>query len=164
MTEQKKWINEIKIEGARMLYKHFSGEKDNYHAPGEMDFSVIIEDLDYARELEQQGWNINYPKPNPEIDPEEDKRRPTLKVKLSFDNENFPPKVWTISYDKDGNEVPRRITQDTAYLLDTLRFSNIDMFITPYHWAKNGRSGISAYLSQFYGTVEPRGFEGKYGF
>ena len=162
MTENKKWINEIKVENARMLYKHFSGEKDDFHNPGQTDFSVIIEDLDYARELEIEGWNIKYPKPNPDIDPEEDRRRPTLKVNVVFDN--IPPKVWIINVDDEGNERPKQITAETLYLLDTLRFTNIDMIITPYKWTKNGRSGISAYLSQFYGTVEPRGFEGKYGF
>lgn len=157
---RKRWIPEIKISGARMVYKHFSGEKDEFHAPGQTDFSVIIDDLEYARELEAQGWNIKYPKPNPEIDPEEDGRRPTLKVKVSFDN--IPPDIWTILKDENGEEIRRKLNKETVHRLDTLRFSNIDMLIVPYIW-KNG-TGVSAYLNQFYGTVEPIGFESKYGF
>lgn len=158
----KRWIPEIRLSGARMVYKHFSGEKDEFHAPGQMDFAVIIEDLDYARELEAQGWNIKYPKPNPEIDPEEDSRRPTLKVKVAFDN--TPPDVWTILKDENGEDIRRKLNHETVHRLDTLRFSNIDMLIVPYNWTHQSRTGVSAYLSQFYGTIEPVGFESKYGF
>lgn len=160
--QRKRWIDEIKIEGARMLYKHFSGEKDSFHAHGQRDFSVIIEDLEYANSLIKEGWNIKFPEPNPDIAPEDDTRRPYLKVKVAFDN--VPPKVYTISENANGEQVRLEINESNVIMLDTLRFSHIDMVIIPYQWTHNGESGVSAYLSQFYGTIEPRGFEDKYGF
>ena len=50
-------VNNINIEGAMIIWKNFSGERDKFN-PGKRGFSVVIDDTVMADELRQEGWNV----------------------------------------------------------------------------------------------------------
>lgn len=156
----RKYLQPVNFEGVSIIYRHFSGKRDQFHKEGERDFHVIIDDVDYARFLADEGWNVKFPKHNPDINPEEDNRRPILKVKVNM-NSDRPPKVNLISTDRNGDPTRELIDESTIGELDFVRFSEIDLVITSWEY-EEGK--FSAYLQQFYGTIDPVGFEAKYGF
>ena len=47
-------INNINIEGATIIWKNFSGERDKFN-PGKRGFSVVIDDAVMADELRKDG-------------------------------------------------------------------------------------------------------------
>lgn len=162
-------IKGIKLENCRIVFKHFSGDKDAFHKQGERDFSVLIDDIALSQELEAEGWNIKHPKPNPDIAPEDDTRVPSLKVKVNFkpgplEADERNPKIYLIGTDAHGNQTRERLDETTVGTLDHIQLENVDLYITPYEWEHNGNTGVSAYLSQFYGTLIQVGFQDKYGF
>ena len=50
-------VNNINIEGAIVIWKNFSGERDKFN-PGKRGFSVVIDDAAMAEELRNEGWNV----------------------------------------------------------------------------------------------------------
>ena len=51
-------MENLKIENASIIYKNFSGTRDEYH-PGRRTFHVVL-DEDEAAALEADGWNVRH--------------------------------------------------------------------------------------------------------
>lgn len=144
-------MDNLKIEDAHILYKNFSGARDQYH-PGRRSFSVVLEEAD-ADILEADGWNIRH-RPS-KADPNEIIH--TLPVEARFDN--FPPRVVMIG------ETSKRVTfldENTIGQLDTAAIKNFDLLISPSRWAAAGKTGIKAYLKTAYVTIEEDDLDLKY--
>lgn len=155
-------VRPIEFPNCRIGFKNFKGEKGTYNKKGDRNFVVFIEDPEFAQLLDSEGWNVKYPKPLPDLDPEEDTRQPYLPIKVSFDN--VPPKVVLIRESASGQQTTQNLEEDTIGLLDDMQFDLIDLFVRPYAYDVNGNTGISAYCSQLYLTARSVGFESKYGF
>lgn len=144
-------VNNINIEGANIIWKNFSGERDRFN-PGKRGFSVVIDDAVMIDELKQEGWNIKE-RPLPEgADPFEQEW--TLPVKL---NMNRYTQVWLIV----GNH-KTLMNEDTVAQLDVVDIVNCDISIRPYEWEMNGRTGITAYVDSMYVTIRENKFAEKY--
>lgn len=144
-------VNNINIEGAIIIWKNFSGERDKFN-PGKRGFSVVIDDTVMADELRQEGWNV---KDRPLQEGADDSEQEwTLPVKL---NMNRYTQVWLIV----GNH-KTLLDEDTVSQLDVVDIVNCDISIRPYEWEMNGRTGITAYVDSMYVTIRENKFAEKY--
>ena len=144
-------VNNINIEGAMIIWKNFSGERDKFN-PGKRGFSVVIDDTVMADELRQEGWNV---KDRPLQEGADDSEQEwTLPVKL---NMNRYTQVWLIV----GNH-KTLLDEDTVSQLDVVDIVNCDISIRPYEWEINGRTGITAYVDSMYVTIRENKFAEKY--
>lgn len=144
-------VNNINIEGAMIIWKNFSGERDKFN-PGKRGFSVVIDDTVMADELRQEGWNV---KDRPLQEGADDSEQEwTLPVKLKM---NRYTQVWLIV----GNH-KTLLDEDTVSQLDVVDIVNCDISIRPYEWEMNGRTGITAYVDSMYVTIRENKFAEKY--
>ena len=144
-------VNNINIEGATIIWKNFSGERDRFN-PGKRGFSVLIDDAVMADELRQEGWNIKERPLQEGADPSEQEW--TLPVKL---NMNRYTQVWLIV----GNH-KTLLDENTVAQLDVVDFVDCDISIRPYEWEMSGRTGITAYVDSMYVTIRENKFAEKY--
>lgn len=166
MTEQLNLPSTTRFENVRLILRNFRGEAHPmYNRDGARSFHILL-DNELAQELESQGYKIRWPKPNPEINPAEDTRQPSLEVTVSSRNDYIYPSVKMFLVD---NGQPTRIsTQDLSQvdMLDSLLLDGCDVVVNPYRWEMEGDTGVKAYLSVLYAnlrddTVDP--FAEKYG-
>lgn len=144
-------MDNLKIEDAHILYKNFSGNRDQYN-PGRRSFSVELAQDD-AAVLENDGWNVRHrpTKSDPDVIIH------TLPVQLRFDV--YPPKIVMIG------ETSKRVTyldESTVGQLDTAAIKSIDLMIRPREWTAVGKSGVKAYLKTAYITIEEDDLDLKY--
>ena len=144
-------VNNINIEGAIIIWKNFSGERDKFN-PGKRGFSVVIDDAAMAEELRNEGWNVKNRPLQAGADPSEQEW--TLPVKL---NMNRYTQVWLIV----GNH-KTLLDENTVAQLDVVDFVNCDISIRPYEWEMGGRTGITAYVDSMYVTIRENKFAEKY--
>lgn len=144
-------VNNINIEGATIIWKNFSGERDRFN-PGKRGFSVVIDDAVMADELRQEGWNIKERPLQEGADPSEQEW--TLPVKL---NMNRYTQVWLIV----GNH-KTLLDANTVAQLDVVDIIDCDISIRPYEWEMSGRTGITAYVDSMYVTIRENKFAEKY--
>lgn len=147
---------ELKLANVRIGFRNLEGREGPFNRKGERSFVVFLDSVT-AENLLSQGWNVKYPKPNPEIAPEEDIREPHIQVTVAF--ENFPPDVYMIA-----NNNPTKLTENSIATLDWAELENIDLVIRPYTWEVQGNSGIKAYLKKGYFTIVSDQFTDKYGY
>jgi hypothetical protein len=144
-------VNNINIEGASIIWKNFSGERDRFN-PGKRGFSVVIDDAVMADELRNEGWNIKERPLQEGADPSEQEW--TLPVKL---NMNRYTQVWLIV----GNH-KTLLDENTVAQLDVVDIIDCDISIRPYEWEMSGRTGITAYVDSMYVTIRENKFAEKY--
>ena len=144
-------VNNINIEGALIIWKNFSGERDRFN-PGKRGFSVVIDDATMADELKNEGWNVKERPLQEGADPSEQEW--TLPVKL---NMNRYTQVWLIV----GNH-KTLLDENTVAQLDVVDIVNCDISIRPYEWEMSGRTGITAYVDSMYVTIRENKFAEKY--
>ena len=144
-------VNNINIEGATIIWKNFSGERDRFN-PGKRGFSVVIDDAVMADELRNEGWNIKERPLQEGADPSEQEW--TLPVKL---NMNRYTQVWLIV----GNH-KTLLDENTVAQLDVVDIIDCDISIRPYEWEMSGRTGITAYVDSMYATIRENKFAEKY--
>ena len=144
-------VNNINIEGATIIWKNFSGERDRFN-PGKRGFSVVIDDAVMADELKQEGWNVKERPLQEGADASEQEW--TLPVKL---NMNRYTQVWLIV----GNH-KTLLDENTVAQLDVVDIIDCDISIRPYEWEMSGRTGITAYVDSMYVTIRENKFAEKY--
>lgn len=154
--ENRKFIPNLKIEGGRMIYRNFSGRKDQYNAAGNRNFGVCVDD-EMAENLKADGWRVKYLRARPD-DPEQHQQA-WLPVKVNMDGQR-PPIVYLIT-----SRGKLQLDADTIGQLDVVRVRNADMVIRPYIYPATPTrdSGVAAYLRALYVTIEEDDLELKYG-
>jgi len=146
----------INLENVRIGFRNFEGRESQFNRKGECSFAVFL-DRQLAEDLVSQGWNVKFPKPNDNINPEEDTREPHLQVSVTYDN--FPPDIFLIA-----NQNPTKLDGNSVSMLDWAELENVDLVIRPYTWSVNGNSGVKAYLKKGYFTIVSDQFTEKYGY
>lgn len=140
----------IRIEGAKIKFKNFSGEEGRYNPKGRRNFCLLI-DPEVAEDMKADGWNIKYLTP---ID-EDDDPQPYIQVKVAFGK--IPPKIVLVT--RRGK---KKLDEETVNILDWAEIENIDLVVRPYNWEVNGSCGVTAYLKTMYVTLREDEFEDKY--
>lgn len=144
------------IENARIGFRNFEGREGPYNRKGERSFAVFL-DRQTAEAMAEDGWNVKFPKPNPNnTDPDQDERDPHLTIAVSTDQ--YPAIVNLIS-----NGRPTRLTGDEIGMLDWAEIESTDLVIRPYEYTVNGKSGVKAYLKAGYFNIIVDQFASKYG-
>lgn len=150
-----KKIENIVVEGARIIFRNFSGKPETFSSNPGRHFGVIIEDEDTAEALREEGWNVKTYIPKNQ-DPEEEVKIHWIDVKVSYDV--APPVVRLVN--RDGKA--RRLEEESLSILDDCDILSADVTIRPYHWAVNGKEGIKGYLKTLYMTLDEDEFAYKY--
>ena len=142
--------NNIRIEGARIGFRNFSGEEGRFNPKGRRNFCVFLEE-DIAKDMKKEGWNVKW------LDPREEGDEPQayLQVKVVFGK--MPPKIVLVT-----GRGKTRLDEDTVNILDWAEIQNVDLIIRPYNWEVNGDTGVSAYIKTMYVTLREDEFESKY--
>ena len=55
------------VEGAKLIFRNFSGKKSTYNATGKREFAVVLPE-DYAERMLADGWNVKILEPRDEGD------------------------------------------------------------------------------------------------
>lgn len=146
----------VSLENVRIGFRNFEGREGMYNKKGERSFAVFLDRV-LAEELAADGWNVKFPKDNPNaVDPDGDTREPYLQVSVGFDF--YPANVFIIS---NGN--PTKLSEEEVLMLDWAEIENVDLVLRPYEWSVNRNSGIKAYLKSGYFTIVADRFAQKYG-
>lgn len=141
---------QFSIEGAKIVFRNFSGKEGKFNPAGRRNFSVLLAP-DLANALLADGWNVKFLAPREEGDIPQ----AYLSVRVAF--EGYPPKIVLIT--SRGKTV---LGEDDVNILDWAEIANVDLIIRPYTWEIQGKTGISAYLKAMYVTIVEDEFERKY--
>lgn len=144
---------QLLIEDARILFHNFAGVASDYNREGDRNYNVIIDDEETALRMQADGWNV---KVRPGRDPEESNTY-HIKVNVNFRSRRAP-KIFL--HTSDG--AIQSLDETTVGQLDNLEIVGCDMILSPYHWERNGSSGISAYLDTLHVTIKEDPFAHKY--
>lgn len=142
----------VTLENVPIVFKNFLGQKGQFNAEGERSFHVLIEDLDMARDMLSDSWNLK-----PFLDEDENITAYHLQVKVNYGG--YPPRIVRVT---KGGRHQVDLDEKTVGALDSQRVTSVDVTINPYPWSMQGRSGISAYCEQMYVKVEESALEAKY--
>ena len=143
------------IEDAQLIFKNFAGRPSQYNQAGQRSFNVVIDDVDMAQRLRDEGWNVKIKPPREEGDG----MFCYLPVAVVFPTpeRNFPIKI--VQFTKNGTV---NLNEDTVGLLDMAHILKANVAIRPYNWHTATGSGIKAYLRTLHVTLEEDDFASDY--
>ena len=126
----------VTIKNAQLFKTNFSGKAiPPYNPEGRRNFCVFIEDLNVARDMEKDGWNIRWLKPRQEGDEEK------AFVSVAVNYSKRPPKIILRTSRGDT-----RLEEEEVGMLDWAEKEKVDLTINPRPWDDDGRRRIKAYL------------------
>ena len=145
--------NNVVMENVRIIFRNFKGKEGQYNKEGDRNFGVILPP-EIAERMLADGWNVKYLKPREED--EDDTETPWLSVSVNFDK-GKPPKIMLVT-----DRGRTALDAQSVEMLDWADIENVDLIVRPYTWEVNGNTGVKAYLSSMYVTIEEDELERKY--
>lgn len=145
----------LNIEDAQIGLRNFAGEKSDYNNAGNRNFVVFLDEED-AEFLAENKFNVKFPKPRPDLDPEQDNRKPFIKVTIGD-----YAKVLQIVELADGEQNVLQLEGDEIGVLQRADIAKVDLVINPWLSKNNGK--LSAYLETGYFVRDVDQFGAKYG-
>lgn len=148
----------VQIDGARLIYRNFSGRGTQYNREGDRNFCIVIDDQDIADKLIEEGFNVKIRQPR------EEGEAPFMYMKVNVkyhpktsDLARLNPTAVLISGRNRNN-----LDEESICCLDGIDIANADLDLSGSNWTVQGRSGRSAYLSKIYVTQELDRFAERY--
>lgn len=148
-------VGKLSFENARIMFRNFSGRGTKFNAEGKRNFCVVINDAATAQRLTEDGWNVRMLAPR---DPQD---APTYYMTVAVSYEYRPPEVYIIT-GRAPHYKKTPLTEETIGNLDYADIVSSDIIIRPYNWEIGDKSGVKAYLSSMYVTIDEDEFAGKY--
>lgn len=152
---------QLSLNDVSIGFLNFEGRTDQYNKDGGRGFVIFLNE-GLARRMADDGFNVKWPKPKDDIDPEDDRRNPYLSVTVSNDHKDVNPSVRVFLVDGPDAE-PERIGNDNLAIIDTLDISHANVIINPYVWDVNGQQGVKAYLKAIQIYLNNYDFTPNYG-
>ena len=144
-------VSPVTIEGTRLVFRNFKGEKGKFNKNGDRTFCVVLPE-ELAQMMIADGWNIKQFNSR-----EDDVAEPDHYVSVKIGETGRPPKIVLIN-SRGRKDIP----VEDSEILDWMKIAEADLIINPYHWNIDGNSGISAYLGSLYVTIDEDELEQKY--
>jgi hypothetical protein len=156
--------HEITLEGVKMIWKNFAGEKKLFNESGKRNFAIPL-DEDLALELRQVGWNVKDNQKKVDRG-EADELLYHLPVTVKMDGKR-PPRIFMIAKKWSAAEKREIVTRTqlddvTVMLLDYAELDNVDVTIRPFNYDVNGSQGVAAYLKLLFAELHQDDLEKKY--
>lgn len=150
-TENNARMNNLIIEGARIMGRNFAGVEKKFNPAGKRNFLLCLPD-DIAVKMKEDGWNVKFPEPREDgsVLP------PYVSVNVNF-NGKIPPQAYLVT---KHNKV--LLDEMTIGQLDYAEIKNVDVIVRPYRWETSSGTGIKGYLKTIYVTVVEDEFAEKY--
>ena len=142
--------NLLKIENAKIFWTNFAGKERENNAAGKRNFCVEIPE-DIVENLKADGWNVKYTKDSEEYGGS----KPYLQVEVKYGA--YPPKIYKVT-----SRNKTLLDEDVVGDLDKDEITNVDLYISPYHWTVGSKSGIKAYVDKMWVTIEEDDLTKKY--
>lgn len=142
--------NLLKIENAKIFWTNFAGKERENNPAGKRNFCVEIPE-DIAENLKADGWNVKYTKDSEEYGGP----KPYIQVEVKYGD--YPPKIYKVT-----SRNKTLLDEDVVKDLDTDEITNVDLYISPYHWTVGSKSGIKAYVDKMWVTIEEDDLTKKY--
>lgn len=154
------YIPEIQLEDVQIRWRNFEGREENYNAPGQRNFHVVLP-ADVAEDMIKQGWNVKKKEPR-EVG---DEPFYHMKVKVSFKFK--APRLTTVSKKWDPNKGQQKLVrnllpEDLVLALDMFEFDKVDLILSPSRWNVRGESGVTAYVKTGFFFIHQDALEAKY--
>lgn len=143
--------NLLKIENAHIFWTNFAGKEKKNNPEGKRNFCVEIPDMKLAEQLQADEWNIKYTNDSEEYGGP----KPYVQVEVKYGM--YPPKIYKVT-----SRNKTLLDEDTVGDLDKDEITNVDLYISPYPWEWNGRTGVKAYCDSMWVTIEEDDFTKKY--
>lgn len=145
----------IAVEGAKIIFRNFAGKESRYNRAGDRNFSLVIDNPEFAQDLSDIGWNVRTRPPRNEGD----EPLITLPVSVSYKVERLAPKIWLHTKKSDA-----KLDEAGIDILDYSEFENIDLVLNPRHWLDDhtGEDRIKAYLIELHAVLVEDYFADKY--
>lgn len=134
--------NTVTLNNVGIIFPNFAGRSDQYNKTGVRSFSVAVSN-ETAEAMLADGFNVKFPKPNTEIDPDDDRRLPTLNITVSNDHDNIPYGIRIFLVDGENEQ---RVDNTNLDMLDGLDIDYANVKFSVYDWSVNGNSGRKPYL------------------
>lgn len=136
------------VPGKDIIFRNFSGGPTAFN-PNNKDrtFGLVIEDEEFARTLEREGWKIKWFEPKNDGD----ERNAYLIVKVQF--RPVVPKV----YIENQNKSHTRVTEDIVGTLDDADISNVRIALNgrQVHPQNGGNPYPKPYVAEMVITLAP---------
>lgn len=143
----------ITLENVRVLpggFRNFAGRGDQYNRDGDRNFHIGLSE-EQAQALLADGLNVKVR----EARDEGGEDTYILKVAVSWKVK--APRIYTVAGNKQT-----ALSEDLVAILDDTFITYADVVIEASEWEVNGKTGVKAYLSKAYFTIEQDDLDLKY--
>jgi hypothetical protein len=144
--------NTVLMEGVRIIFRNFAGREGQYNREGDRNFAVLLDDKTAAA-MAEDNWNVKWLRPRTD----EEGEAPQAYLPISVNFKGRPPRIVLITSRGRTN-----IDESQVETLDWVDIINVDLIVRPYEWTVNQKSGVKAYLSSLYVTIQEDPLELKY--
>jgi hypothetical protein len=138
-------MERLRLEGVRIIFKNFRGEKGTYNEAGVRSFSILIDDLELAAGLIVDGWALK-----PLKNDEDVVDAYHLPVKVNYSG-RVPPRIYKVTLSTGSTF---QLDLKTIDMLDYLPIEYVDIILNPYVWEVRGETGVKAYVQTAYVVIE----------